>query len=610
MCGIVGYTGSKAAFEILIKGLKKLEYRGYDSAGVALQGEGCLKVVKSAGTLFNLANHPAAGSESVTAGIGHTRWATHGPPTNENAHPHTSCCKSFAVVHNGIIENHRALRTRLQELGHRFRSQTDSEVVAHLLEDCYDGDLLQAVRDALEYVEGSYALAVISSKEEGRLVCARKESPLVIGLGEGENFVASDLPALLPHTRRTYILEDGELASVTPDSVEIYNRRGARVEKDIFQVPWDDVAAEKGGYDHFMLKEIMEQPAAVRDTLRQRVDADRVNLDELDFTAEELSRLEKINIVACGTAYHAGMAGKYIIEKLTKLPVEVDLASEFRYRDPLLVGGKQLMIVISQSGETADTMAALRLSKKKGVRVLAITNVVGSSISREADKVLFTWAGPEIAVASTKAFLTQLIALYLLSIWLGGVRGALSSEISKKLIKGLQTLPERLKSLLAAERLHEIRDYARTLSGHENAFFIGRNLDYVTAMEGALKLKELSYIHAEAYAAGELKHGPLALITENIPVIALVTQQDIMDKTMSNIQVVTARGGAVFAVTFEGNTGVAREADKVFYLPPVDDLLSPVLSVVPLQLLAYYTALERGCNVDKPRNLAKSVTVE
>ncbi len=610
MCGIVGYTGSKAAFEILIKGLKKLEYRGYDSAGVALQVEGCLEVVKSAGTLFNLANQPDAGSESVTAGIGHTRWATHGPPTNENAHPHTSCCKSFAVVHNGIIENHRALRTRLQEGGHRFRSQTDSEVVAHLLEDCYDGDLLQAVRDALEYVEGSYALAAISSEEEGRLVCARKESPLVIGLGEGENFVASDLPALLPHTRRTYILEDGELASVTADSVDIYNRRGSRVEKAVFQVPWDDVAAEKGGYDHFMLKEIMEQPAAVRDTLRQRVDADKVNLDELDFTPEELSRLEKINIVACGTAYHAGMAGKYIMEKLTKLPVEVDLASEFRYRDPLLSGGKQLMIVISQSGETADTMAALRLSKKKGVKVLAVTNVVGSSISREADKVLFTWAGPEVAVASTKAFLTQLIALYLFSIWLGGVRGTLSSEISKKLVKGLQTLPERLKSLLAAERLHEIQDYARTLSGHENAFFIGRNLDYVAAMEGALKLKEISYIHAEAYAAGELKHGPLALITENVPVIALATQKDIIDKTLSNIQVVTARGGTVFAVTFEGNTGVPREADKVFYLPPVDDLLSPVLSVVPLQLLAYYTALERGCNVDKPRNLAKSVTVE
>ncbi len=460
-------------------------------------------------------------------------------------------------------------------------------------------------------VEGSYALVVACSKEPDLLVCARQDSPLIIGLGEGENYVASDIPALLAHTRKTCIMDDGEFASITSEKVELFDKEGLPVEKDIFEVTWDQEAAEKGGYDHFMLKEIMEQPDAVRETLRQRVDleANKVDLTELEFSAQELSKIEKIFIIACGTAYHAGLIGKMAIEKIAGIPVEVDVASEFRYRDPLL-NPNQLAIVISQSGETADTLAGLRMARSKGLKVLAITNVVGSSVSREADRVLYTWAGPEIAVASTKAYVTQLIALYLVAAFFGQARKNIEPRQAAELVQGLLAIPGQLKQILSEESRAAIKTYCEHLVKWNNAFFIGRNLDYPVAMEGALKLKEISYIHAEACAAGELKHGPLALIEEGMPVVALATQEAILDKTLSNIQVVNARGGAVFAITREDFDDVSRQVESVFYLPAVIDVLTPVLSVVPTQLIAYYTAVTRDCSVDKPRNLAKSVTVE
>ncbi|MFU8794830.1 MAG: glutamine--fructose-6-phosphate transaminase (isomerizing) [Dethiobacteria bacterium] len=612
MCGIVGYAGNKEALAVIIDGLKKLEYRGYDSAGVAFLDDGELVVVKSAGSVAALEGAMGERSSEIKTGIGHTRWATHGRPTDENAHPHRSCCGEIALIHNGIIENYRSIRQRmLDQKTHTFSSETDTEVLAHLIEENYEGDLLKAVRRALKEVKGSYGLVAISSREPGRLVCARQDSPLVIGLGKGENLVASDIPAIIAHTRRALVLEDGEFASVTMDKVEVYDHKGLLVEKDELEITWDIEAAEKGGYDHFMLKEIMEQPAAVKETMRQRINASegRVDLSELEFAADQIKSFEKIYIVACGTAYHAGLLGKIIIERLANLPVEVEVASEFRYREPLL-NDKQLVIVISQSGETADTLAALRLAREKGVSVLAITNVVGSSVSREADRILYTWAGPEIAVASTKAYLTQLIALYLIAIYFGEARGTIEKKEMDEIVNGLAALPAKLKSILTEESVSRLRTYCEHLAKWESAFFIGRNLDYPVAMEGALKLKEISYIHAEAYAAGELKHGPLALIVEGIPVIALATQQAVLDKTLSNIQEVIARGGAVFAITQEGFNDVSKQIEAIFYLPPTDDILAPVLSAVPTQLIAYYAATARGSSVDKPRNLAKSVTVE
>ncbi|MGM0688966.1 MAG: glutamine--fructose-6-phosphate transaminase (isomerizing) [Bacillota bacterium] len=612
MCGIVGYTGTGDAANILIDGLRKLEYRGYDSAGIALQCDGRLIISKAAGSVSDLESRLGDQFKKVAAGIGHTRWATHGRPTDKNAHPHCSCNEEIAVVHNGIIENYQSLRQWLiEEKGHKFCSETDTEVLAHLIEEYYERDLLEAVRKAVERVKGSYALVVITIKEPERIICARQDSPLIIGLGKGENLVASDIPAILAHTRKTKILEDGEFASITAGEVEISDASGKILDREIFEITWDIEAAEKGGYDHFMLKEIMEQPTAVKETMRQRVDAasGKVTLSELEFTNEELSSLEKIYIVACGTAYHAGLLGKAIIEKVAGVQVEVDVASEFRYREPLL-GKNQLVLVISQSGETADTLAALRLARQKGLKVLAITNVVGSSVSREADQVLYTWAGPEIAVASTKAYLTQLVALYLFTLYLGEARGSIDPKMARKLIEDLTVLPGHLKEILSEESLSKLRSYCDHLAKWESAFFVGRNLDYPVAMEGALKLKEISYIHAEAYAAGELKHGPLALIVEGIPVIALVTQKAVSEKTLGNIQEVKARGGAVFAITQKGFDEVARHVELVFYLPPVNDILAPILSAVPTQLIAYYTALARGSSVDKPRNLAKSVTVE
>ncbi|HED24892.1 MAG TPA: glutamine--fructose-6-phosphate transaminase (isomerizing) [Firmicutes bacterium] len=612
MCGIVGYTGTGEAGSIIIEGLKKLEYRGYDSAGLALQDDGKLVIAKTAGTVATLEKMYGGNCLTAKAGIGHTRWASHGRPTDENAHPHGSCSGDLAIVHNGIIENFKVLRRWLvEEKNHRFRSETDSEVLAHLIEEYYEGDLLAALRRAMGEVKGSYALVAISAREPGRIVCARRDSPLVIGLGEKENLVASDIPALLNHTRRVMVLEDGEFASVTAKKVEIYNDIGKQVQREIMAVNWDLEAAEKDGFAHFMLKEIMEQPAAVRETLRQRIDltSGKVDLSELAMDAGEISRLKKIHIVACGTAYHAGLLGREIIENIAGIPVDVEVASEFRYRRPLLAED-HLAIVISQSGETADTLAALRLARSQKVKVLAVTNVVGSTVAREADRVLFTWAGPEIAVASTKAYLTQLVALYLLAFYLGQERGCVDPALAYDLVKGLLDLPGQLEKLLVDKKLEKLRAYSDHLARWDNAFFIGRSLDYPVAREGALKLKEISYIHAEAYAAGELKHGPLALIDEGVPVIALVTQEAILDKSLSNIQEVKTRGGSVFIITRGEFNDLIRQEEAVFTIPPVSGLLAPILGAVPTQLMAYYTALARGCSVDKPRNLAKSVTVE
>ena len=612
MCGIIGYTGYREVSAVLIDGLKKLEYRGYDSAGVALQGSEKLVVTKTAGSVDGLKEMLINLADSHLAGIGHTRWATHGRPTEVNAHPHSSCCEDIALIHNGIIENHSSLKKWLsEEAGHVFRSDTDTEVLAHLIEEYYENDLLLAVRKAAAKVKGSYALVVLSSKEPGRMVCARQDSPLIIGLGERENFVASDIPALLAYTKDTIILEDGEFASITKNDVQLYNQEGNIIHKDVFKITWDVESAEKGGYEHFMLKEIMEQPVAVRETLRQRLDMEtgEVTLDELDFNQEELANLEKIYILACGTAYHAGLVGKFILEKLAGIPVEVDVASEFRYRDPI-INKNQLAIVISQSGETADTLAALRLVKSKGVKVLAITNVVGSSVSREADQVLYTWAGLEIAVASTKAYLSQLAALYLLSLYFADKRSGLANNLAHELAAGLVALPGQLKLLLNDDNLQEIKRYCEKLAKWDRAFFVGRNLDFPVAMEGALKLKEISYIHAEAYAAGELKHGPLALIEEGVPVIAIATQKHILEKTLSNVQEVKARGGDVFMITKKAFAESFKKGEACFYLPDSAEILMPVLSAVVTQLIAYYTAVIRGSSVDKPRNLAKSVTVE
>ncbi|MGI6097417.1 MAG: glutamine--fructose-6-phosphate transaminase (isomerizing) [Dethiobacteria bacterium] len=610
MCGIVGYIGTREAYPILLEGLYKLEYRGYDSAGLALLDSGVIQLIKGVGEISKLEEKVGGRKLTGCVGIAHSRWATHGRPSDGNAHPHSGCSENFVVVHNGIIENYQSLRSRLKEQGHRFSSETDTEVLAHLVEQYYDGDLLEAVQRAIEEVRGSYAIVVMSAYDPERLICARKHNPLIIGLGDGENMVASDLPAILSHTRRTYFLEDGEMAEVKANEVNVFNQQGERIEKEIFEVTWDAVAAEKGGYPHFMIKEIMEQPQAIRETLRGRIDAERGKVclaDDLHFSCQELKNYRKIWIVACGTAYHAGLVGKYLFEKLVRIPVEVDLASEFRYRDPML-DKDSLVIVISQSGETADTLAALRLAKTKGIKILAITNVVGSSVAREADEVLFTWAGPEIAVASTKAYITQLIALYLLAIYFAESRGMLEAGEEANYIKILQSLPEKINEILADTTA--IEEVAAKISSWENAFFIGRNLDYAVAMEGSLKLKETSYIHAESYAAGELKHGALALITKGIPVFAVATQEEVFEKTVSNIKEIKARDAFVIAFTFQGKEELAEEVDQVFYLPCVSDFFAPVLSVVPLQLVSYYTAVKRGCSVDKPRNLAKSVTVE
>ncbi len=610
MCGIVGYIGEKNAQEIIIGGLRKLEYRGYDSAGVAVLTEEGISLEKAKGRLAILEglleNKPLRGQ----AGIGHTRWATHGKPSDENSHPHTDEKTKFAVVHNGIIENFMPIKEELLAKGYVFTSETDTEVIAHLLADLYDGDLVSTVRKAVQKMRGAYALGIMTEHEPDKLVAVRMASPLIVGLGNGEAFIGSDIPAILEHTRDVYILNEGEMAVLTRDGVELMNAEtGEKVERDIFRVEWDLVQAEKGGYDSFMLKEIHEQPQAVRDTLRSRIDLEnkRVALSELNMTDEQLASYDRIYIVACGTSMHAGLVGKEVIEKITRVPVEVAVASEFRYRDPIFTY-KTLMIVISQSGETADTLAALREAKKMGVTVLAITNVVGSSVAREADEVIFTWAGPEVAVASTKAYTSQVVALYLFALYFAQVKETQTREQIAEVVEQLIQLPDKIAAILKQPDV--IRGFAESIKDVTSLFFIGRSLDYAVSLEGSLKLKEISYIHSEAYAAGELKHGTLALIEDNVPVIALATQPDIYEKMISNIVEVKARGARVLGFALEGDEELIKTVDQVIHIPSTIPFLTPVLTVIPLQLLAYYASIARGLDVDKPRNLAKSVTVE
>ncbi len=609
MCGIVGYIGRHQATPFLMEGLSKLEYRGYDSAGIAVYNDGKIDVEKCVGRLDALRQKIVGHEPAGTVGIGHTRWATHGKPSDINAHPHTDESGQFAVVHNGIIENYMPLKQDLLKKGHHFRSETDTEIVAHLMADLWDGDFESTVRKVLHTIRGSYSLVFLCAKDPSKLICAKKNNPLVIGLGKGENYIASDIPAIISKTRDTYILSDGEMAIVEPDRVTVKDLEGKKIDKKVFRVTWNAEAAEKGGFEHFMLKEIYEQPKAVRDTLRGRVDkdSDKVVFSELNWTAETLKDIRKIFIVACGTAYHAGIVGKYYIEKMARIPVEVDIASEFRYRDPI-IDESCLCIVISQSGETSDTLEALKEAKRRGAKTMAVTNVVGSSIAREADQVVYTYAGPEIAVASTKAYTTQLIVMLLLSMYVSHIKGKISDERLHELIQSVLAVPEQMHDIL--DHVDQIKVYATNYANREDAFFLGRSLDYAVALEGALKLKEISYIHAEAYAAGELKHGTLALITEGVPVIVLATQSNIYDKTISNLQEVKTRGAIVIGIGMEGDTELAKHANNVIIIPKADEDLAPILAVIPLQLLAYYAALARGCDVDKPRNLAKSVTVE
>jgi glucosamine--fructose-6-phosphate aminotransferase (isomerizing) len=609
MCGIVGYIGSQEAAGILIDGLRKLEYRGYDSAGVAILSEGRIAIARRQGKLARLAEELAERPLAGQVGIGHTRWATHGAPSDENAHPHKDCSGRFAVVHNGIIENYLALRERLEAEGHLFTSETDTEVLAHLLESLYQGDLYEAVRGALQLVEGSYALVAVSREQPERLVAARQHSPLIVGHGEGQYFVASDVPAIIAHTRQVTYLRNGEIADISRDGVRITGLDGVDSASEVSTVAWDPVAAERGGYPHFMLKEIYEQPTATAETLRGRLtDArDGVTLPGLKLGDHALRALDKILIVACGTAYHAGLVGRYLIEKLARVPVEVDVASELRYREPI-VSERTLAVVISQSGETADTLAGLREAKERGAHVLAVTNVVGSSVDREADSVLYTYAGPEIAVASTKAYSTQLMVMYLLALRLGEVRGTLPAEERARLIDGLQRIPEGLRAVL--EREEPVRDFARRFHTARSMLYLGRGVNFPTALEGALKLKEISYIHAEGYAAGEMKHGPIALITPECPTVAVAVPGGVYEKMLSNIKEVKARRGHVLAIAAEDDTEIRKYADDVIPIPRADELLTPLLAILPLQLLSYYCALELGLDIDQPRNLAKSVTVE
>ncbi|GGE02215.1 glutamine--fructose-6-phosphate transaminase (isomerizing) [Paenibacillus nasutitermitis] len=606
MCGIVGYIGKRDSQQILIDGLKKLEYRGYDSAGIAVFTHNGLEVRKSKGRLAVLEEKLIGDALHGSVGIGHTRWATHGKPSDENSHPHTDNTHKFSVVHNGIIENYLDLKDELVAKGHHFLSETDTEVISHLVADEYDGDIVQAVQRAVKRMRGAFALGVLTEFEPDRLVAVRYASPLVIGIGEGENFIGSDIPAILEHTRNVYILDDGEMAILTNHSVELRTINGEIISKEIFHVDWDLVTAEKAGFDHFMLKEIYEQPKAYRDTMMGRISADgrSVELKEIGMTPEQIRSIRNIQIVACGTAYHAGMVGKTIIESLARIPVEIDVASEYRYRSPIITP-ETLVIVVSQSGETADTLAALREAKRCGARVLAITNVVGSSVSREANDVIITQAGPEIAVASTKAYTSQLIAFMLYGLFLADTLATREKDWIADVLASMQKLPDQVEMIL--ERAQVLKQVAESLAKHNNLFFIGRGVDFAVAQEGSLKLKEISYIHSEAYPAGELKHGTLALIEEGIPVVALITQEDLYEKTLSNIKEVKARGAHVLGLVNEGSE---VEVDELFAIPCTLPLLSPALSVVPLQLLAYYASLARGNDVDKPRNLAKSVTVE
>ncbi|WP_461614469.1 glutamine--fructose-6-phosphate transaminase (isomerizing) [Clostridium sp. Marseille-QA1073] len=608
MCGIVGYFGKREASPLLVEGLSKLEYRGYDSAGVAILKEDNLEIAKCKGRLSCLEEKLKESPLHGTIGIGHTRWATHGQPSDVNSHPHSNGKKTISVVHNGIIENYISIREWLISKGYEFTSETDTEVIPQLIDYYYDGDLIKAVMKAVSKMEGAYAIGVVTTHEPDKMVAVRKDSPLIVGLGKDETFIASDIPAVLNQTRDIYLLEDKEFVIITKDGVKIINEDEEVVNKEVYHVTWDADAAEKGGYEHFMIKEIHEQPKAIKDTMTSRIVLGQpIKLDDIHITKEQINKLNKIYIVACGTAYHAGVVGKYVIEKLARIPVELDIASEFKYRDPIL-DENSLMIVISQSGETADTMSALRLAKSKGARVIAVTNVVGSSASREADDVLYTWAGPEIAVASTKAYVTQLIAMYIIGLFFAQNKETLSNEEIEEIKAAMLELPGKAEKALECKEV--IQKMTSKTSMQKDMFFLGRGLDYAVAMEGSLKLKEISYIHSEAYAAGELKHGPIALIEDGTIVIALATQEELYDKIVSNVQEVVSRGAKVYMIAQEGHCEVQKTVNSAIYIPKVMDLLAPVITVIPLQLFSYYMAIEKGCDVDKPRNLAKSVTVE
>jgi glucosamine--fructose-6-phosphate aminotransferase (isomerizing) len=608
MCGIVGYIGSEAAAPILLDGLDKLEYRGYDSAGIAVFDGARIQVAKARGRLKVLSEMTHGGEMLPgNCGIGHTRWATHGVPSDRNAHPHFNENETIAVVHNGIIENYLKLKKRLEEKGYHFASETDTEVVAHLLDYYYKGDPLDAITHVMNRVEGSYALGIIFKEHPGKLYAVRKDSPLITGQAKTGNMIASDVPAILKYTREVYFIQNGEIVCLEEGGQQFFNVDGEPITKEPVTIEWDVSAAEKAGYEHFMLKEIYEQPKAVLDTMNPRIRDGKVEIDELGMTDEEIRAIRKIYIVACGSAYHTGVTAKYVFEGMARIPVEVDLASEFRYRDPIL-DEHTLLIVVSQSGETADTLAALREAKQQGVRTLGIVNVVGSSIAREADNVMYTWAGPEISVATTKAYSTQLIAEYLLAMKFAQVRGCVTEAEMEELIAELRKLPEQIELLL--DHKEKLQRFANRYIAARDVFFIGRGIDYAISLEGSLKLKEISYIHSEAYAAGELKHGTISLIEEGTLVAAVLTQEDLYKKMISNMVEVKTRGAFLLAVTNVGNTEVEKAADYVIYIPKTHKYFTNSLAVIPLQLFGYYVALGKGCDVDKPRNLAKSVTVE
>ena len=607
MCGIVGFTGSRSAAPVLLKGLGQLEYRGYDSAGIAVLDGGSIRVEKVSGRIAKLCEKTRDGAAVPgVIGIGHTRWATHGAPTDVNAHPHLSNDGRFAIVHNGIIENYLALRDELIADGYVFESETDTETVVHLLEHYYDGDIKAAVMKTAARLEGSYALGILCTDAPDTLYVVREASPLILGIGVGENYFASDVTALVSHTKNVIYLEDGEIARLTPASITVCDCTGREIQKPISRVTWNVEAAEKGGYEHFMLKEIMEQPAAVKAALAPRFRDGRIRLDDLELTAEELRQVNKIIITACGSAYYAGCSGRYAIEKLCRIPVQVELASELRYSDPM-VDEHTLVLVISQSGETADTIAALKECRSRGAKILGIVNVVGSTIAKLADYTLYTWAGPEIAVATTKGYTPQLAVLYLFAVCVAEKLGRIGAEQYRNAVRALQSLPKLLQQTI--DMNYQLPSVASRYASR-SLFFIGRNTDYAVALEGALKMKEISYLHAESYAAGELKHGTIALIDENQPVIAVCCNEALAEKTLSNIVEVKARGAKVLAVAFRGNKGIVSQADDVVFIPRIDSIFSAALAVVPLQLLAYYAAKEKGCDIDKPKNLAKSVTVE
>jgi glucosamine--fructose-6-phosphate aminotransferase (isomerizing) len=608
MCGIVGYVGDAQAVEVLMAGLASLEYRGYDSAGVAVMADGGLGVVRRVGKLENLGQVLESDRPSGSTGIGHTRWATHGAPTEDNAHPHRDCAGRIAVVHNGIIENYVELREELVASGHTLASDTDTEVVAHLVEEQYEGDLTAAVRAASERLDGSYALAVLHVDHPGEIVAARMDSPLVIGVGDGETLVASDIPAVLKHTRDVLVLENGDLVTVTADGAVIDGPGQGRVGERMIRVDWDLAAAEKGGFEDFMLKEIHEQPVAVRETLRGRMSEDgTVQLSELDMSAEEVATVDRVYIVACGTSFHAALIAKDLIEGWARIPVEVQVSSEFRYRDPI-IDPETMVVAITQSGETADTLAGVREARKRGARVVAISNVVGSSVTREADGVIYTHAGPEIGVAATKTFTAQIAAIYVLALRLAQAKGTLSADEIARIWEELERVPAMIEEVLADSSA--VEECAAAYTEVYSTLFLGRGLGVPVAMEGALKLKEISYIHAEAYAAGEMKHGPIALITEDVPVVFVATEGHTHEKVISNIQEVRARGAEVIAVASEGDEEILAHAEHVLRVPRTSEELMPIPAVVPLQLLSYHIAKRRGCDVDQPRNLAKSVTVE